>query len=386
MLKTEKGAGMVAKNSPAREYDRTLLLVTFLLLAIGLIMVFSASFVAAEESHGDPYYFLKRQALWVAIGLLAMFCLSRLHYKKLKRLSLLILMLNFVFLVMVFTGFGSELGTEARRWLVFGPVILQPSEFSKLAFVIFTAAYMSSRRLNVRNFWVAVFIPLTMAGAAFFLIQYQPDLGTALVVVAASALVIFLAGAPVHQFAGLSLFTMPIFAYFTVKQDYRVQRIFTYFDPWVDSSGSGYQIIQSLYALGPGHLFGAGLGRSRQKLFYLPEPQNDFIFAIIGEELGFIGAVAVMLLYLIFVWRGFQIAQKAPDLFGSLLAGGITFIIATQVFINVAVVTGSVPVTGINLPLISAGGSSVFFTLISIGILLNISRHGRTTSQSKGRA
>jgi len=377
---------MVAKNSPAREYDRTLLLVTFLLLAIGLIMVFSASFVTAEESHGDPYYFLKRQALWVAIGLLAMFCLSRLHYKKLKRLSLLILMLNFALLVMVFTGFGSDLGTEARRWLVFGPVILQPSEFSKLAFVIFTAAYMSSRRLNVRNFWAAVFIPLTMVGIAFFLIQYQPDLGTALVVVAASALVIFLAGAPVQQFAGLSLFTMPVFAYFTFKQEYRVQRLFTYFDPWADSSGYGYQIIQSLYALGPGHIFGAGLGRSRQKLFYLPEPQNDFIFAIIGEELGFIGAVTVILLYLIFVWRGFQIAQKAPDLFGSLLAGGITFTIATQVIINVAVVTGSLPVTGINLPLISAGGSSVFFTLISIGILLNISRHGRNTSQSKGRA
>ncbi len=377
---------MVAKNSPGRELDRTLLLVTLLLLAIGLIMVFSASFVAAEESRGDPYYFLKRQALWVAIGLLAMFCLSRLHYKKLKRLSLIILVLNFVLLGMVFTGLGSDLGTEARRWLVLGPVILQPSEFSKLAFVIFTAAYMCSRRLNVRNFWAAVFIPLTMAGVAFFMIQNQPDLGTALVVVAASALVIFLAGAPIHQFAGLSLFVMPLFAYFTVKQDYRVQRLFTYFDPWADSYGSGYQIIQSLYALGPGHIFGAGLGRSRQKLFYLPEPQNDFIFAIIGEELGFIGAVTVMLLYIIFVWRGFLIAQKAPDLFGSLLAGGITFIIAIQVLINVAVVTGSVPVTGINLPLISAGGSSVFFTLISIGILLNVSRHSRVMNQSKGRA
>jgi len=377
---------MVAKNSPGRELDRTLLLVTLLLLAIGLIMVFSASFVAAEESRGDPYYFLKRQALWVAIGLLAMFCLSRLHYKKLKRLSLIILGLNFVLLGMVFTGLGSDLGTEARRWLVLGPVILQPSEFSKLAFVIFTAAYMCSRRLNVRNFWAAVFIPLTMVGVAFFMIQNQPDLGTALVVVAASALVIFLAGAPIHQFAGLSLFVMPLFAYFTVKQDYRVQRLFTYFDPWADSYGSGYQIIQSLYALGPGHIFGAGLGRSRQKLFYLPEPQNDFIFAIIGEELGFIGAVTVMLLYIIFVWRGFLIAQKAPDLFGSLLAGGITFIIAIQVLINVAVVTGSVPVTGINLPLISAGGSSVFFTLISIGILLNISRHSRVMNQSKGRA
>ena len=377
---------MVAEKGPRREVDRTLLLVTLLLLAIGLIMVFSASFIAAEETQGDPYYFLKRQALWVGIGLCAMLFLSLLHYKKLKRLSLIIILLNFALLGMIFTGFGSELGTEARRWLVLGPVILQPSEFSKLAFVIFTAAYMSSRSLNMRNFWAAVFIPLTMVGAAFFLIQYQPDMGTALIVVAASVLVIFLAGAPVHQFAGLSLFVMPVFIYFTIKQDYRVQRLFTFFDPWADSSGYGYQIIQSLYALGPGHIFGAGLGRSRQKLFYLPEPQNDFIFAIIGEELGFIGAVTVILLYTIFVWRGFKIAQKAPDLFGSLLAGGITFIIALQVLINVAVVTGSVPVTGVNLPLISAGGSSVFFTLAGIGILMNISRHSRTLEQSQGRA
>jgi len=177
--------------------------------------------------------------------------------------------------------------------------------------------------------------------------------------------------------AGLSLTMLPFVAYFTIKQDYRVQRVLTFFDPWAEPTGSGYQIIQSLYALGPGYIFGSGLGRSRQKLFYLPEPQNDFIFAVIGEELGFIGTVSVLILYLVFTWRGFQIAMKAPDFFGSLLAAGITFVIATQVLINVAVVTGSLPVTGINLPLISAGGSSVFFTLLGIGILLNISKYAR---------
>ena len=372
----------MSKGTP-RDHDRILLLVTLLLLAFGLLMVFSASFVFAAESKGDPYYFLKRQALWVAIGLAAMFCISHLHYLKLKRLSIIIVILNFIFLAMTYTSFGTDLGTEARRWLSFGPVIVQPAEFSKFALVIFTAAFMSSRRLNFRKLINGSLVPLALILIAFFLIQNQPDLGTALVVLAGGALVIVFAGVPIYQVAGLSLSLLPFLAYFTIKQDYRVQRLFTFLDPWAEPTGSGYQIIQSLYALGPGHIFGLGLGRSRQKLFYLPEPQNDFIFAVIGEELGFIGAVSVLLLYLVFIWRGFQIALKAPDFFGSLLAAGITFVIAIQVLINVAVVTGSLPVTGINLPLISAGGSSVFFTLLGIGILLNISKYARMPGPEK---
>lgn len=372
----------MAASDTSVKYDRILLLVTFLLLGIGLIMVFSSSFIVAEESKGDPYYFLKRQALWVVLGLLAMYLFSRFQYKYLRKLSLIVLLLNFILLGLVFTSFGSDLGTEAKRWLVFGSVTIQPSEFSKLAFVIFTAAYMSSRRLNLRSFWTGSFVPLFFVAIAFFLIQFQPDMGTALVVLSATALVIVFAGMPFYQMFGLGLVSVPPLAYFTFKEEYRVQRIFTFVDPWADSSGSGYQIIQSLYALGPGHIFGAGLGRSKQKLFYLPEPHNDFIFAVIGEELGFIGAASVLLLYLVLIWRGFLIAQRAPDLFGSLLAGGITFVIAVQVVINVGVVTGSIPVTGINLPLISAGGSSVFFTLIGLGILLNISKYGRTAALS----
>ncbi len=377
---------MKSANYTGQNCDRVLVLVTMLLLAIGLIMVFSASFVFAEESRGDPYFFLKRQAMWAAIGLAGMWFFSRLHYLALKRFSLVIMLLNFALLGLVFSGFGSDMGTEARRWLAFGPVVIQPAEFSKLAFIIFTAAYMSSRRLNIYNFWTASFIPLILAGAAFFMIQGQPDMGTALVVLLGCALVIFFAGMPFSQMAGLSLLCLPPLAYFTVKEDYRIQRIFTFFDPWAEPTGAGYQVIQSLYALGPGHIFGTGLGRSKQKLFYLPEPQNDFIFAVIGEELGFVGAVAVLLLYLILVWRGFQIALKGPDLFASLLAAGITFTIGLQVLINVGVVTGSLPVTGITLPLISYGGSSVFFTLIGIGILLNISKHARETGRAVRRS
>ncbi len=376
----------MGSTAKPQHYDRILLMVTLILLAIGLLMVFSASFVMAEESRGDPYYFLKRQAMWVAIGLIGMYIISRFHYKQLKRFSILILLLNFVLLGMVFTGFGSEMGTEARRWLALGPLVLQPSEFSKLALVIFTAAYLSSRRVNIHNFWTASLVPLVLVGSVFFMIQFQPDMGTALVVVAGSMLVIIFAGMPMTQVAGLSLVFLPPMAYFTLKEEYRMQRLFTFLDPWADPSSSGYQVIQSLYALGPGHLFGAGLGRGKQKLFYLPEPQNDFIFAVIGEELGFIGAVAVLMLYLILIWRGFQISLKAPELFGSLVAAGITFMLAVQVLVNVAVVTGAVPVTGINLPLISAGGSSVFFTLIGIGILLNISKYGREAAARKEAA
>ncbi len=364
-------------DKTSQQPDRTLLVITLLLLAFGLLMVFSASFVFAAETHADPYYYLKRQALWVAIGLIAMLIMSGIPYQYLKRLSILIIILNFLLLGLIFSGFGSDLGAEARRWLTFGPVVLQPAEFSKLALVIFTAAFMSSRKLNFTRFINGSLVPLFLALATFFLIQLQPDLGTAVVVLAGSILVIIFAGVPFYQIAGLSISLVPVFAYFTLKQDYRVQRLFTFIDPWTDPTGSGYQIIQSMYALGPGHLFGVGLGRSKQKLFYLPEPQNDFIFAVIGEEFGFIGAVTVLILYLVFAWRGFQIAMKAPDLFGSLLAAGITFVIILQVLINIAVVTGSLPVTGINLPLISAGGSSVFFTLLGIGILLNISKHGR---------
>ncbi|HOL17256.1 MAG TPA: putative lipid II flippase FtsW [Bacillota bacterium] len=365
------------KKPQRLEPDFALILVTLLLLALGLIMVFSASYIIAEEAWGDPYFFLRRQALWVALGLVGMYVMSRVQYWKLRQFSLILLLLNFVLLTLVYTGVGTDLGTEARRWIGIGSFTLQPSEFSKLAFVIFTAAFMSSRSVRIQKFWSSSFIPLALAGIAFLFILQQPDLGTALVLMAGTAIIILLAGMPLKQAALLSLVALPPMIYLTVKEEYRMKRLLSFLDPWADPTDTGYQIIQSLYALGPGHIFGVGLGRSRQKLYYLPEPQNDFIFAVIGEELGFVGAVAVLLLFFIFTWRGLKIALMAPDTFGSLLAAGITAMIAVQALVNIAVVTGSIPVTGINLPFISAGGSSIFFTLAGVGILLNISRHAQ---------
>ncbi|MFO8191914.1 MAG: FtsW/RodA/SpoVE family cell cycle protein, partial [Bacillota bacterium] len=210
---------MAGNRDSKHETDRILILVTVLLLAIGLLMVFSASYIIAEEMGGDPYYFLKRQTLWTVVGLGAMYLFSRINYRKLKQLSLLILLVNFILLTLIFTGFGSDLGTEARRWLTIGPVVLQPSEFSKLAFVIFIAAYMSTKRMNLRNFWISTVIPLALVGVAFLMIQFQPDMSTALIILAAAAMVVIFAGMPVSRMAGLSLLALPPLAYLTVRED-----------------------------------------------------------------------------------------------------------------------------------------------------------------------
>ncbi len=363
------------KKAPLREPDYALILVTFLLLGIGLIMVFSASYVIAGEGRGNPYHFLQRQALWIALGLIAMYLLSRINYRSLRRLSLIFLLFSFILLGLLFTGLGTDLGTEARRWLDLGVFTFQPAEFCKLSFVIFTAAFMSSRSIKMEDFWSSSFVPLILAGIAFLLVVIQPDFGSALILLGGTVVIILLAGLPFKQAAALALLSLPALAAIVIKKPYRLKRLLSFADPWADPSGDGYHIIQSLYALGPGHLFGVGLGRSRQKLYYLPFPHNDFIFAVIGEELGFVGATAVLLLFFVLVWRGIKIALTAPDTFGSLLAAGITTMLALQVLINIGMVTGSLPVTGINLPFISAGGSSVFFNLFSLGILLNISRH-----------
>ncbi|NMA92475.1 MAG: putative lipid II flippase FtsW [Firmicutes bacterium] len=359
-----------------RDPDYAFILTVLLLLGLSLIMVFSASYIiSAESSRGDPYFFLRRQAVWIGLGLVGMLALSRFPYHRLRRMSPFLLLVSFILLVLVYIpGIGVEI-YDARRWIGLGPITVQPAEFCKLAFMIFTAAYMSSRSIRLEKFWSSSFVPLALMGVAFFLILKQPDYGTSLLLAAATVTVIFLAGLPFKQAAGIFLVSLPAMIILAIKEPYRLQRLTSFLDPWADPGDSGHQIIQSLFALGPGHIFGVGLGRSRQKLYYLPLPHSDFIFAIIGEELGFVGAVMVLLLFFILFWRGIRIAMLAPDSFGSLLAAGITSLLAIQVMMNIAVVTGSIPVTGVTLPLISAGGSSLFFTLCGFGILLNISRH-----------
>lgn len=367
-----------AEQEQRKPPDFTIFFTVLILTAFGLIMVFSASYITALEARGDAFYFLRRQAFWVGLGLIGMVLAANFNYWKWRKVVPLLLLLNFILLLLVFIpGVGVEYG-GARRWISLGTfTTIQPAEFTKLVLIIFTAAILSKKNVDMDDFWRSSFVPLLMMAVSFLMIIKQPDLGTAVALALAVGIVVFAAGMPFKQLFYLATFSLPVMLYFSMSEEYRIQRIFSFLDPWADPLDTGYHIIQSLYALGPGGLFGVGLGRSRQKLYYLPEPQNDFIFAIIGEELGFLGAVTIMLLFFVLIWRGFKTSLLAPDAFSSLLAAGITVMVAVQTLLNIGVVTGSIPVTGITLPLISAGGSSLFFTMCSMGILMNISRYNR---------
>ncbi|WP_028611224.1 stage V sporulation protein E [Paenibacillus harenae] len=348
-----------------------------LILAIGLIMVYSASAVLAFHEHGDRFYFVKRQALFAALGIGALIFTMNTHYTTWKKWAPIALLVCFGLLVLVLIpGVGVVRG-GARSWLGISSFGIQPSEFMKLAMILFLAKWLSEKQQTITHFTKGLMPPLGLVGLAFGLIMLQPDLGTGAVMVGASLLLIFTAGARLTHLGGLAMIGVAGFVGLIIAAPYRLKRITNFLDPWADPLGGGYQIIQSLFAIGPGGLVGLGLGMSRQKYSYLPEPQTDFIFSILAEELGFIGGTSLILLFLIVVWRGVRAAIAAPDTFGSLLAVGITGIVGVQVLINVGVVIGMMPVTGITLPLVSYGGSSLTLLLTALGILLNISRYSR---------
>ncbi|NLM51385.1 MAG: stage V sporulation protein E [Firmicutes bacterium] len=364
------------RNLRKKEADFILLFCTMTLLAIGVVMVFSASYYVMQD-RSDPYFHLRRQVMWAALGLVGMLFFSNYSYWKLKRWTNLFLLVSFLLLVAVFIpGIGVEI-YGAKRWIGIGSLTAQPSDMAKLALVMFAAAYLSQKKIRIENFFQGPLPVLAVMGIFFLVILKQPDLGTAVVLAGTIMIVVFVAGMKIQHVFGVALCAVPLMVYLMLSEPYRLRRLLSFRDPWADPLDTGYQIIQSLYAIGPGGLFGVGLGHGRQKMYYLPEPHSDFIFAVIGEELGFIGTSSVLILFFLLFWRGFKIALSAPDAYGSLLATGITGMIGLQTLMNIGVVTGSIPVTGINLPLISSGGSSLFFTLCSIGILLNISKYTR---------
>lgn len=361
------------KNAP----DYILLFVTIALLFIGIIMVYSASAAWADYRFGDAFYFAKRQFFFAIIGVVAMLLILNVDYWTWRKWSKVILIVCFILLIIVLIpGVGLVRG-GARSWLGVGAFSIQPSEFMKMAMIIFLAKYLSMNQKQITSFKKGLVPSLSLVMVAFGLIMLQPDLGTGAVMVGTCVVMIFVAGAKVSHFVGLAMIGVAGFVGLIISAPYRIKRITSFLDPWSDPLGSGFQIIQSLYAIGPGGLLGLGLGESRQKYFYLPEPQTDFIFAIISEELGFIGGSVVIILFSILLWRGIKVALGAPDLFGSFLAVGFVAMVAIQVMINIGVVIGLMPVTGITLPLLSYGGSSLTLMLISIGILLNISRFSR---------
>lgn len=354
-----------------------LIIVTFTLLAVGLIMVYSASAVWAEYKFNDSFFFAKRQLLFAGVGIIAMFFIMNVDYWTWKTWAKVLLLICFVLLLLVLIpGIGNE-RNGSRSWIGVGAFSIQPSEFMKLAMIAFLAKFLSERQKKITSFKYGLAPSLALVFSAFALIMLQPDLGTGTVMVGTCLVMIFIAGARISHFVGLGLIGVAGFVGLVLSAPYRIKRITSFLDPWQDPLGTGFQIIQSLYAIGPGGLFGLGLGQSRQKFFYLPEPQTDFIFAILAEELGFIGGSLVLLLFSLLLWRGIRIALGAPDLYGSLLAVGIIAMIAIQVMINIGVVTGLMPVTGITLPFLSYGGSSLTLMLMAIGVLLNISRYAR---------
>lgn len=357
--------------------DFILFVTTLALLGIGLVMVFSSSAVTSSVRYDDAYFFFRRQLLWALIGIVAMIVVMKINYLRLREFALPLMVVAIVSLILVITPLGIETNGSSR-WLGIESVSFarfSPSEVAKLAMVMFLARTMEINLNKMKDFKSGILPYLGLIAFICGLIMIQPDLGTAFAIAGTAFFMMMVAGAKASHLGMIALAGMGAVGGLIAVAPYRMERFTAFLNPWKYASDEGFQTIQSLYALGSGGLFGMGLGRSRQKFFYLPEQHTDFIFAIIGEELGFIGAALIIALFVLFAWRGFKIAIYAPDTFGNLLAAGITTMIVFQAAINIGVVAGALPVTGITLPFISHGGSSLLFTMIGVGLLLNISRY-----------
>jgi cell division protein FtsW len=362
---------MPRKLSP----DMWLLAAAIVLLSIGVVMVYSASAIMAADRFRDPYFFLKKQLAWAALGGGALWAALRIDYRRLERWMLPLLIVAGVLLVLVLVTPLGQAINGTRRWLRFGFVSFQPAELAKLALVVFLAAFIARRRDELGDLWRGFLPPLGVASLFALLVVAQPDLGNAVTLVALTFALLFLAGSRLSHLGLVCAMLTPLVVVAIALAPYRLRRIMAFLDPWQDPRGSGFQIIQSWLALGSGGLFGRGIGDSRQKLFYLPEAHTDFIFAIIGEEGGFLGAALVLALFVVLIWRGLRIGLRAPEPFGAYLALGITVLLATQTLVNLGVVTGLLPTKGLPLPFISFGGSALVVTMLSTGVLLNISQH-----------
>ncbi|MDR3590086.1 MAG: stage V sporulation protein E [Negativicutes bacterium] len=358
-----------------RSPDFIIFFTVIALLGLGVVMVYSSSAVSAYVNFDDSYYFLKRQIVWVVLGIAAMLFTMSIDYHVWRRLAKPVMLVTLLLLILVLVPGLGKVVNGARRWLGFGSLYLQPSEIAKLSMVLFSAESLTRNQDKMTSFIRGLLPQLLMLLLVFGLILKEPDLGTALAISGTVFVLLFTAGAKISHLASLGITGVAGIITAIIVEPYRLRRLLAFSDPWSDPLDTGYHIIQSLYAIGSGGLFGVGLGRSREKFLYLPEPHTDFIFAILGEELGFIGTVTVIVLFFLFAWRGLKVAISAPDIYGSVLAAGLTTMIVVQALMNIAVVTASMPVTGIPLPFISFGGSALIFTLAGVGILLNISRY-----------
>jgi cell division protein FtsW len=357
------------------QYDKPLLFAILLLLMIGVVMVYSSSSVVAFTTYGDSAFFMKRQLLWALVGLAFLSLSTRVDHHRLSDQRIVLALTSISFLLLAATlvpGIG-RMVNGSRRWLHFG-ISFQPVELAKFTIVVYLSYYIAKKGERLRDFGHGV-VPAYIVTAAFLGVAVlQPDFGSAMTFACIAGILLFAGGAKILHIGGTLLAALPFVAFAVVHKAYRWRRIVAFLDPWADPQGAGHQIIQSFLAFGSGGVFGRGLGEGRQKLLFLPERHSDFIFAVIGEELGLIGATAVILLFLFILWRGVRIALAADDTFSRLLALGITLLVCLQGLINMAVVTGLLPTKGIALPLVSYGGSSLVVTMGALGVLLNVSK------------
>ncbi len=374
-----KGFSSFLNNS----VDFTLVITVLLLLSLGLVMLLSASAPSSLQEYGNSYKYFFKQLQFAIAGLVAMYFISKIDYRIYQKFYKIAYVLSVVLLAAVLI-FGRE-SHGATRWIYIGSLSFQPSEIVKFLMIIFFATILVKNRDDLGKFLRGLVKHVLFLVPIIGLLLLEPHVSTSMVIIIVCCVMMITAGCKFWQFlvtgvaAGGGIGAISTVLYianeaFREKFQYIVSRIITFIDPWKDATGDGWQVIQSLYAIGSGGLFGAGLGESKQKYLYLPEPHNDFIFSVIAEELGFVGCAIVLILFAIFIWRGVLIAMKAPDMFGSLVAVGITTLVGIQVIINVAVVTSSMPATGMPLPFFSYGGTALFLLLCEVGVLLSISR------------
>ncbi|MBW2648702.1 MAG: putative lipid II flippase FtsW, partial [Deltaproteobacteria bacterium] len=367
--------------------DIALFIVTIILVVIGTVMIYSSSSIIAMEKYGDGYHYIKKQLLFVLIGLGVMAVTSRFPYQYWKKAAYPGVLISIALLsLVVIPGFGLKAG-GATRWLRAGYLSFQVSELVKIMLVIFLAHYLTKKIGHIKEFSRVFVIPLVIMMIIVGLVLCQPDFGAAVIMVAVFMLMFYLAGSRIVYLAGIVAAVIPVGVVLILHESYRMQRFMSFLNPWEDPSNAGFQIIQSFICFGSGGAFGVGLGNGMQKLFYLPEPHTDFILSVIAEEGGFVGVVIIIVLFCIFIFRGFAISFNCTDMFGMLLASGLTTVIAMEAFINMAAVMGLLPTKGLVLPFLSYGGTSLMMCMLAVGILLNISsRREQNRGEMEGRS
>ena len=354
--------------------DKWMLLAVVGLLVVGVTMVLSTSYLYSQERYGDGTYFFRKQMIAIGAGAVALIACAMIPSALYRKFAYPLLALSFIILTLVLVpGVGVNRG-GARRWITFPGFAFQPSELAKLALVFYLAHSMAKKEQMIRTFCVGVLPHLIVFGLFAGMLLLEPDFGTALMLSMLLYFMLFIGGARVHHLLGTGLMALPVLIYVMTKADYRIRRLMSFLDPWSDAAGSGFHVIQSLIAFGSGQIWGRGLGESRQKLFYLPEAHTDFVFSVIGEELGLLGALAVLALFGVIIARGLQLTAKIEEPFDQYLAFGLTVLLGLQALIHMGVVMGLMPTKGLVLPFISYGGSAMVINLMETGILLGLSR------------